>query len=103
MNRIEQIQQFLKNSPGDPFLLHALALEHIKIGNDADARQIFENLLSKRPEYVGSYYHLAALLVKMGEQDLAVEWYQKGIDAARKVGDQHALRELQSALEELND
>lgn len=103
MNRIEQIQHFLKNSPGDPFLLHALALEHIKIGNDADARQIFENLLSERPEYVGSYYHLAALLVKMGEQDLAVEWYQKGIDAARKVGDQHALRELQSALEELND
>ena len=103
MNRIEQIQHFLKNSPGDPFLLHALALEHIKIGNDADARQIFENLLSKRPEYVGSYYHLAALLVKMGEQDLAVEWYQKGMDAARKVGDQHALRELQSALEELND
>jgi tetratricopeptide (TPR) repeat protein len=101
MNRIEQIQQFLKNSPGDPFLLHALALEHIKINDNSAARQIFENLLSERPDYVGSYYHLAGLLVKMGEQELAVEWYQKGMDVARKAGDQHALRELQSALEEL--
>jgi len=101
MNRIEQIEQFLKGSPADPFLRHALALEYIKINHDSIARQIFEHLLSERPDYVGSYYHLAGLLVKMGEQDLAVEWYQKGINAARKAGDQHALRELQSALEEL--
>jgi tetratricopeptide (TPR) repeat protein len=101
MNRIEQIQGFLKNSPGDPFLRHALALEYIKLNDDSAARQVFEKLLSEQPDYVGSYYHLAGLLVKMGEQELAVEWYQKGIDAARKAGDQHAFRELQSALEEL--
>lgn len=101
MNRIEQIQGFLKNSPEDPFLRHALALEYIKLNDDLAARQVFEHLLSDRPDYVGSYYQLAGLLVKMGEQELAIEWYQKGIDAARNTGDQHALRELQSALEEL--
>jgi hypothetical protein len=38
----------------------------------------------------------------MGEKERAVEWYEKGIAAAKKVGEQHALRELQNALDELS-
>jgi tetratricopeptide (TPR) repeat protein len=101
ISKVEQIQEFLKSKPGDGFLTHALALEYIKLGDNQKARTIFEELLKLKPDYIGSYYHLAGLLVNMGEQELAVEWYQKGIEAARRVGDQHALRELQSALNEL--
>jgi Tfp pilus assembly protein PilF len=101
MNKIEQIQDFLKKQPGDAFLTHALALEFIKTEDLEKARILFKELLGRKPDYIGSYYHLAALLVKMGEKEQAVEWYEKGIDAAKKAGDQHALRELQSAMEEL--
>jgi Tfp pilus assembly protein PilF len=101
MSRIEQIQDFLKRTPGDAFLTHALALEYIKAEDFEKARNLFESLLDRQPEYLGSYYHLAGLLAKMGEKDQAIGWYEKGIAAAKKAGDQHALRELQNALEEL--
>ena len=101
MSKIQQIQEFLKKQPDDAFLIHALALEYIKSGELNLARKVFEDLLNRQPDYVGSYYHLAGLLAKMEEKDQAIDWYEKGIDVAKKAGDQHALRELQSALEEL--
>ncbi len=101
MDRIERIREFLKASPGDNFLRHALALEYIKTGNDAGARKLFEEILTGSPEYVGSYYHLAKLLERVNEPALAMEWYEKGMDAAKKAGDQHSYNELQSAYDEL--
>jgi Tfp pilus assembly protein PilF len=101
MSKIQQIQEFLKKQPGDAFLTHALALEYIKTEDLGKARILFEELLARQPDYVGSYYHLAGLMAKMGEKEQAMEWYEKGIAAAKKAGDHHALRELQSALEEL--
>ena len=32
MEKIEKLKSFLNNSPEDPFLKHALALEYIKTG-----------------------------------------------------------------------
>jgi len=101
MNRIERINEMLKNNPADPFLKHALALEYIKEGNDGQARTIFEALLSSTPDYVGSYYHLAKLLQRNNETQLAIEWYEKGMAAAKAAKDQHAYSELQSAYEDL--
>jgi Tfp pilus assembly protein PilF len=101
MERIEKLREFLLASPGDSFLQHALALEYIKLGADAEARQLFEEILQRDPAYIGSYYHLAKLLERTGEQSLAEEWYQKGMAAAKAAGDHHAFGELKSAYEEL--
>ncbi|MDE3235518.1 MAG: tetratricopeptide repeat protein [Bacteroidota bacterium] len=101
MDRIERIQEFLKTNPKDNFLRHALALEFIKIGNDADARQLFEQILTESPDYIGSYYHLAKLLERSGQTDAAIAWYEKGMQAAKAAKDQHAYNELQSAYEDL--
>jgi Tfp pilus assembly protein PilF len=101
MDRIEKLKEYLLANPGDAFLQHALALEYIKLGQDTQARQVFESLLARNPGYVGSYYHLAKLLERTGEQALAVEWYEKGMDIAKAAGDKHAFGELKSAYEEL--
>ncbi|HEY6977862.1 MAG TPA: tetratricopeptide repeat protein [Chitinophagaceae bacterium] len=101
MDRIEKISDLLKASPNDSFLRHALALEYIKIGNDVAARELFEEVLTQNAEYVGSYYHLAKLLERSGETDLAMEWYKKGMQVARRAGDNHTFNELQSAYEDL--
>ena len=103
MDRIEKIKEFLKNTPNDSFLQHALALEYIKLGNDLTAREIFESILARDPGYIGSYYHLGKLLERMGELNLAISWYEKGMEAARKAGDSHALNELRAAYEEVTD
>lgn len=101
MDRIEKLNEFLKDNPGDSFLQHALALEYVKIEEYDKARLVFEQLLHRDPAYVGSYYHLAKLMEKMGDSKTAIAWYEKGMEAARKAGDQHALGELRSAYEEL--
>ena len=101
MNRIERIQEMLETSPKDNFLRHALALEWIKEGKDEEAKQLFLNLLNESPDYVGSYYHLAKLLERNGKTEAAIEWYERGMNAAKKAKDNHAYNELQSAYEDL--
>ena len=67
MEKIEKLKSFLINSPGDSFLKHALALEYIKLGDEAEARKLFLEILEHDPAYIGSYYHLARLLERTGE------------------------------------
>lgn len=101
MDRVEKILEYLQKTPDDNFLRHALALEYIKQGDDIKAQKLFEAILAHSPGYVGSYYHLAKLLERKGETQLAVAWYEKGMHAAKAAGDQHAYSELQAAYEDL--
>jgi Tfp pilus assembly protein PilF len=101
MDKIQKLQEFLQKTPNDNFLKHALALEYIKMNDDARARQLFEEILSLSPDYIGSYYHLAKLLERNGENKLAIKWYEKGMTAAKEAKDQHAYNELQAAYEDL--
>jgi Tfp pilus assembly protein PilF len=101
MERIEKLKEFLVKTPGDSFLKHALALEHIKLGADEPARELFESIISSEPGYVGTYYHLAKLHERNGMNDLAILIYEKGMEEAKKAGDQHTYGELKGAYEEL--
>ncbi len=101
MDRIEHLKQFLITSPSDSFLMHALALEYVKIGNDADACKLFKEILTRDPLYIGSYYHFAKLLERTGKNEDAIEWYEKGLASAKQLNDQHAYNELQGAYEDL--
>lgn len=99
--RIQKLQDFLKASPNDCFLNHALALEYVKLGDEAAARQLFEKNLSFDPNYVATYYHLAKLLERIGEQQQAITTYEQGMQVSKAQGDMHAYNELQSAYEDL--
>jgi Tfp pilus assembly protein PilF len=101
VERIEKIKEFLAQNPADSFLQHALALELIKKGEDWEARKLFEEILDREPGYVGSYYHLAKLLERAGDNDAAIKIYERGMEEARKAGDDHAYSELRGAYEEL--
>jgi Tfp pilus assembly protein PilF len=103
VERIEKIREFLKNTPNDSFLQHALALEYIKLGDDKQAKTLFENILTRDPAYVGSYYHLAKLLERNKKINEALQCYEKGMEAAKKAGDMHALNELRAAKEALEE
>ncbi len=93
--------EFLVAAPEDNFVRHALALEYVKLGEDTKARDLFEAVLTGSPDYIGSYYHLAKLLEKMGDTALAIQWYEKGMEEARKAKDNHSYNELQAAYEDL--
>lgn len=101
MDRIAKLKEFLAANPGDSFVQHALALEHVKAGDDAEARKLFENILNKDGNYIGSYYHLGKLLERNDEREGAIKWYELGMLKAKENGDMHAYNELQAALDDL--
>lgn len=103
MDRIEKLKKFLQADPDDPFVKHALALEYSKRGDTLTARRLFEEILERDPGAVGSYYHLGKLLEDMGEKDMAIRWYEKGMVAAKAAGERRAYNELHAAYEELKD
>jgi Tfp pilus assembly protein PilF len=101
LDRIEKLKEFLVVNPNDSFVQHALALEYIKAGDDSAAQKLFEDILQREPEYIGSYYHLAKLFERNGNTESAIKWYEKGMEQAKKTGENHAYNELKSAYEEL--
>ena len=101
MERISKLKAFLADNPADSFLQHALALEYIKLGDDEQARDLFEQIINREPGYIGTYYHLAKLQERLGETDKAVQVYKQGMEEAMKAGDNHAYGELRGAYEEL--
>ena len=94
---MQQLIDFLKESPADPFLTYALATEHLKLGHTEEALRHYEQLVQEHPDYVGTYYHLGKLYESLGRPDEAVTTYENGMQAARNKRDMHALSELQGA------
>jgi Tfp pilus assembly protein PilF len=101
MDRILKLKEFLTANPADSFVAHALALEHVKRGEDEEAKKLFEGILQRDENYIGSYYHLTRLLERTGAREAAIQWCQKGMLKAKQEGDQHAYNELLAAYEDL--
>lgn len=99
--RIEKLKAFLKDSPDDCFLNHALALEYVKQGDDETAKVYFEKNLSFDKFYIATYYHLGKLLERSGAQEEAILTYEKGMQVAKAANDMHSYNELQAAYEDL--
>jgi Tfp pilus assembly protein PilF len=103
MDRIEKLKEYMKTAQKDSFLQHALALEYIKVGNDEEARKLFNEILKREPTYIGSYYHLGKLLERIGDSTKALRVYKRGMEVATSANDHHSYTELQAAYEDLED
>ncbi|TDE03269.1 tetratricopeptide repeat protein [Flavobacterium sandaracinum] len=94
-NRIEQLQEFLKEDSNDSFLKYALALEYVLVKEKDTAVNYFLKLLNDDENYVASYYQLGKLYESLNEVDKAAEIYKRGIEIAKKMGNKKTLLELQ--------
>jgi len=103
MDRISKLKEYMKASGKDSFLQHALALEYIKVGNDEEAKKLFNEILKREPTYVGSYYHLGKLLERTGDPKKAMRVYERGMEVASAAADHHAYTELRVAFEDVED
>ncbi|MFY0687379.1 MAG: tetratricopeptide repeat protein [Cyclobacteriaceae bacterium] len=98
INRVEQLQKFIQETPDDPFPKYALGLEY-KNSDLTSAAQSFETLLTEHPEYLPAYYHAAEVFCELNLVEKVKHIYEQGIDLAKKQRDQKALSELQNAFQ----
>jgi tetratricopeptide (TPR) repeat protein len=98
--RLEQLIAFYEQDPNDPFTLYGLALEYLKVDVNK-SEECFDTLLATFPDYLPTYYHAAKLKVTLGNHQVAIDIYKKGITLAAKMKDTSTQRELMSAYEEL--
>lgn len=96
-DRLSQLLDFLKNEPNDPFLHYALATEYVKKQEYQQALEYYLNSIRIDEAYVGTYYHLGKLYEVLQNKEEAEKTYKKGMEVARKKGQQHAFSELQQA------
>lgn len=101
MNRIETLQNLLKENPADEFTKYALALEYVSISDTANAEKYMKDLLMNSPNYLAVYYQYGKLLEDKGEIDEARKIYNQGLFVASSQNDLHTKAELQDALDNL--
>ena len=97
-SRRETLEQFVADKPADAFARYGLALECVKLGDDAAATLHFQKLLESNPQYVAGYFQFGQLLARIGRQDEARKLLSDGIIVAQRAGDMHARDEMQAAL-----
>jgi predicted Zn-dependent protease len=95
--RAEQLRKLLEKTPGDTFLLYALALELKKLDDKAGALDYLARTITIDPHYHYAYYQQGQILESQGETEAAKAAYDAGIARAGKVGDGKALGELNAA------
>jgi|ERR1051326_4145629 Flp pilus assembly protein TadD len=100
--RKEQLEEMLAESPSDPFLHYGLAMEWISAKNDEAAIRAFAKLLELDGNYVAAYMQAGQALARCGRTDEARAMFRRGIEAAQRTGNDHALGEMQGFLQGLD-
>jgi len=95
------LTQFLEQNPGDAFARYGLAMEYSNTGQTEQALAQFNKLLELHPDYTNGYFMAAQALERTGRTAEAKSMLEKGVEAARRTGNKHALSEMSGMLEEL--
>jgi Tfp pilus assembly protein PilF len=100
-NRLDILKSFLHEDPNDPFNHYALALEYVTRQQFDEAIAKFGEVIAMDPRYVAAYHQLGLLYVHLGRNDAALKTLEQGIQSASLIGDVHAQREMQEAIDDL--
>ena len=100
-SRLEMLTRFLEQNPNDAFARYGLAMEYSNQGQIESALQQFSKLLELHPDYTNGYFMAAQTLMKADRAAEAKAMLNKGIESAQRTGNQHALSEMTSMLDEL--
>jgi len=99
--RRQKLEEFLARNPNDAFSLYGLALECVKGGDLASAESHFRSLLQSNPDYVPGYQMYAQTLAQNERAEDAKTILAQGIQAAIRMGNQHARSEMEGLLADL--
>jgi hypothetical protein len=99
-SRIDLLEKFIAEDPSDPFNYYALALEYQQT-NPSKTSQLFDDLLINHADYLPVYYTAGIFYAELANETKALLILNKGVELAKRKSDLKALRELQSAIQNL--
>jgi Tfp pilus assembly protein PilF len=97
-NRLEMLEQMVRQDPNNTFARYGLAMEYANSGDLAQAVVEFRTLLQHDENYAAAYYHAGQALEKLGKIEQARAMYEQGIEASTRKGDVHTRSEIEAAL-----
>lgn len=95
------LKEILAENPNDAFARYGLAMEYANTGDTASALTEYEKVIESNPAYVPAYQMAGQLLMNLGRDADARAWFERGIAAAQRAGNQHAVSEMQGMLDTL--
>ncbi len=101
MDKVASLREILEQDPANTFARYGLAMEYAGRGETAAALAEFDRLRGDHPEYTAGYFMAAQTLAKAGRHADAKQRLVDGIACARRTGNQHAQREMQAMLDEM--
>jgi predicted Zn-dependent protease len=99
MSRLEAVKAMVEQAPGDSRVRFMLCMEYLGAERWEEALAALSELTARDPAYITAYYQGGRACEQLGREDDARAWYSRGIEAAKRAGDAHALSELQAALD----
>lgn len=97
-SRLELIESLIEKGSKDPFVWYGRAMELRSLGRLPDALRAFESVKTQFADYVPTYLMAAQTAQSLGDFSSAETWLKEGIEVARKVGNAHALSELEALM-----
>lgn len=93
------MKALIAQDPGNSRYRFMLAMEYRNAGDSAAAVAALVELSGVDPNYVSAYFQAGQISEEAGELEQARGFYQAGVECARRIGDAHALSEIQGALD----
>jgi predicted Zn-dependent protease len=101
MDKEASLKEILQQDPKNAFARYGLAMEYAGRGETAAALTEFDRLVVDHPEYTAGYFMAAQTLTRAGREAEAKQRLADGIACARQTGNQHAQREMQAMLDDM--
>jgi predicted Zn-dependent protease len=101
MDKVANLKEILKQDPKNAFARYGLAMEYGGRGETETALAEFARLLEDHPDYTAAYFMAAQVLAKAGRAADAKQKLVDGMACAKRTGNQHAAREMQAMLQEM--
>ena len=99
--RLQKLAEMLEKQPNDTFLLYAMGMEYLGMGDVNVAEKHFKLVLEVDKANVATYYQLGILFTKNNREIEAQDFLEKGYELAKQKGDLKTQNEFRSALDEL--
>jgi predicted Zn-dependent protease len=101
MDKVAGLKEILQQDSKNAFARYGLAMEYSGRGETEAALAEFAQLLQDHPDYTAAYFMAAQTLAKANRDAEAKQKLVDGLASAKRTGNQHAAREMQAMLDEM--